>query len=105
MQHDGNSLNYGLKRVSVLPKSESHLGNLGLNEYITEKYHDEGKVNVYLDGKFADTIDPNMQNFPRLCQITVYRSPALADGVHTLRIVNMSGNYALVDAFRVLERR
>ena len=74
-------------------------------EYLTEKYHDEGKVNVYLDGKFAETVNPNMQNFPRLCQITVYRSPTLADGVHTLRIVNMSGHYALVDAFRVLERR
>jgi hypothetical protein len=42
-----------------------------------------------------------MENFPRLSQVVVFRIEGLPDGVHTIEIVNKSTAGAVIDAFRV----
>ena len=45
-----------------------------------------GTADIYIDGEKADSI--NTQSSPRETGVLIYESPDLADGPHTLRIVN-----------------
>ncbi len=69
-------------------------------EYITEKNSDQGKVDIYIDGVFQQTVD--CYNAARLTKQTVYGKTGLAPGRHTIKGVKTSGQYMLLDALRVL---
>ena len=71
-------------------------------DYVTEKNADHGPVGVYLDGAFQKTVALKNVNFPRLARVTVYGVRGLRRGRHTLKIVNGSRDYALLDAFSVV---
>lgn len=76
----------------------------GIN-YIAEKNSDHGAVDVYLDGKFQRTVDLHLVNFPRLSRVVVWSVRGLRRGAHTIKIVNKSSDWALLDAFAVFDRR
>ena len=67
--------------------------------YITEKYSDEGNVDVYIDGVKQTTVNCNAAS--RLVQQTLYSATGLSSGSHTIKLVKISGTYMLVDAFNV----
>ncbi|MEV4511672.1 hypothetical protein AB0K00_22175 [Dactylosporangium sp. NPDC049525] len=68
-------------------------------DLVTEKFSDQGNVDVYLDGVFQQTV--NTSNPTRLAQQTVYSKNWTASGSHTIRAVKRDGRYMLLDAFRV----
>lgn len=70
-------------------------------EWLTEKFNDEGRAEVFLDGQLRAIVDLKQESFPRLAQIPVFSAPDLPEGRHKLRIVNTTTNYVLVDAFAV----
>ena len=70
-------------------------------EWLSERFRDEGPAEVFLDGQSRGRVDPALENFPRLAQIPVFSAQGLADRTHTLRIVNTTTNFVLVDAFKV----
>jgi alpha-L-fucosidase len=68
-------------------------------DYITEKYTDEGNVDVYIDGVLQTTV--SCYNATRLAQQTVYSKTGLTAGSHTIKLIKTSGTYMLVDAFKI----
>jgi hypothetical protein len=70
-------------------------------EYITEKYSDMGNVDLYLDNVFQKNINCYI-NGPRFRQVVMYSNYGLSNGSHSVKIVNKSTAYALVDAFRIV---
>ncbi|MFE7549292.1 right-handed parallel beta-helix repeat-containing protein [Streptomyces gardneri] len=63
--------------------------------YVTEKYRDQGQVDIYLDNVLQATVDTS--NPTRLAQQTVWSARNLTPGNHTLRVVKKSGTYMLLD--------
>ena len=43
-------------------------------EYITEKYRDLGKVDIFIDGGMRAHVNLAMQNFPRISQVVAFRA-------------------------------
>ena len=70
-------------------------------EWLSERYHDEGRAEISLDGQPPGTVELKVEDFPRLAQIPVFSLQGLSPGSHTLRIVNPSTNYLIIDAFAV----
>jgi len=70
-------------------------------DFLTEKYSDEGQIDVYIDGAFAQTV--NASNSTRLMQQVLYARTWANAGSHTIKVVKKSGTYLLVDAFRVYD--
>jgi hypothetical protein len=70
-------------------------------DYIAEKDSSHGNVDVYLDGAFKQNVNLSLTNFPKMAQVVVYSITGLPSGSHTLKIVNKSTGYAVVDAFRI----
>ncbi|SFK56402.1 Right handed beta helix region [Streptosporangium canum] len=68
-------------------------------EYIAQVNSDEGKVDLYLDGKLDTTIDNH--NPTREYQKVVYTKTGLAPGPHTLKGVKKDGSYFIVDGFKI----
>jgi hypothetical protein len=68
--------------------------------YVTEKYSDEGLVDVYLDNVFQTSVDTSSAT--RLTQQAVYTATGLTPGAHTLRVVKKSGSYMLLDRINVI---
>jgi len=68
-------------------------------DFITEKFSDEGQIDVFIDGVFVRTVDAT--NSTRLAQQVVYSQTWTSAGNHTIRVAKRSGTYMLVDAFRV----
>ncbi|MFB9201357.1 OmpL47-type beta-barrel domain-containing protein [Nonomuraea spiralis] len=68
-------------------------------EYIAQVNSDEGKVDLYLDGKLDATIDNN--NPTRVYQKVVYSRTGLPPGPHTLKGVKKDGSYFIVDGFKI----
>jgi hypothetical protein len=73
-------------------------------EYIAEKHSDHGVVDVFIDDQFQQEVHLSLTNMPRLSQVVVFRKDGLPEREHTIKIVNKSEAYAVVDAFRVLTR-
>lgn len=68
--------------------------------FVSEMYNDLGKVEVYIDGELAGTVD--CYNDPdRKSQQVVFRQLNMSYGEHTIRVVKKSGQYLLVDGFAV----
>ncbi|MDQ2731481.1 MAG: DUF4185 domain-containing protein, partial [Armatimonadota bacterium] len=70
-------------------------------DYIAEKNADHGPVDVFLDGKFQRTVDLHLVNFPRVSRVVLFSARGLGKGAHTIKIVNKSNDWAVVDAFSV----
>ncbi|WP_223198964.1 right-handed parallel beta-helix repeat-containing protein [Solihabitans fulvus] len=68
-------------------------------DLITEKYSDEGEIDIYVDGVLQTTVDATSAT--RAYQQTVYSKDGLAPGVHTLKGVMKTGQYMIVDGFAV----
>lgn len=68
-------------------------------EYLTEKYSDEGDVDIYIDNVFQQTV--NCTNATRLVQQVVYSKTGMTAGSHTIKGVKKTGTYMLLDAFRI----
>lgn len=70
-------------------------------ELLSEKFSDQGSLDVFLDGKPCGSVNLKVQNFPRLAQIRVFSAQGLPKGTHTLRLVNAGKDYVAIDAFSV----
>ncbi|MEV4623931.1 alpha-L-fucosidase [Asanoa sp. NPDC049573] len=68
-------------------------------DYVSERYSDQGLVDIYLDGTLVSTVDTT--SAVRQPQQVVYGVRGLPQGSHTLRGVKRSGTYMLVDRFDV----
>ncbi|GGD51425.1 carbohydrate-binding protein [Paenibacillus nasutitermitis] len=68
-------------------------------EYITEKFSDQGQVDIYIDGVFKQTVD--CYSLARQVQVSVYSISGLTSGTHTIKGVKKDGTYMLLDALRV----
>ncbi|WP_407270888.1 glycosyl hydrolase family 95 catalytic domain-containing protein [Radiobacillus sp. PE A8.2] len=70
-------------------------------EYITERNNDMGEVDVYIDDVYQDTVTAHKTG-GRDSQYVLYSTNDLPLGDHTLKLVKKSGQYMIVDAFKVL---
>ncbi|RKP48899.1 hypothetical protein D7Z26_21305 [Cohnella endophytica] len=70
-------------------------------EVLAEKSESTGKMDIYIDGEFKETVDG--YGSPQSGQYSVYSVADLAPGQHTLRIVRNGGGqyYFLLDALKV----
>ncbi|GAA1221055.1 hypothetical protein GCM10009665_09020 [Kitasatospora nipponensis] len=66
---------------------------------IGERNSDQGQVEVFLDGASQGLYDTGSAT--RRAQSAIYDISGLSVGVHTVRIVKRSGNWATLDAFEV----
>ena len=70
-------------------------------DFISEKNSDMGDVEVFIDDVSKATISAN-QSSPRAVQHVLYSVRDLSPGSHTIRVVNRSSQYMVVDALRVI---
>ncbi|GAB3839030.1 endo-alpha-N-acetylgalactosaminidase family protein [Kribbella italica] len=68
-------------------------------EYVTDRNSDKGKLDIFVDGVFRETVDAYHPT--RIWQASVYSITGLPAGEHTIKGVKRSGEYAIVDAFKV----
>ncbi len=69
-------------------------------EYITEKYRDMGNVEILIDGIAIETVNCHVTG-DRLSQQLVFTKTGLVNGTHTIKGVKKSGDFMLVDAFKI----
>jgi hypothetical protein len=69
-------------------------------QVLSETNSDEGAADVYIDGTKVSTVSGNSSE--RLAQQALVSVTGLAKGTHTLRLVDTSGSYLLVDGFTVI---
>lgn len=70
-------------------------------EYLSERFSDMGNVDVYLDNVLQTNVNLNASG-ARQAQQVVFRRTGLANGSHTIRIVNKTTSVGMVDALRIL---
>ncbi|HTF08690.1 MAG TPA: PA14 domain-containing protein, partial [Asanoa sp.] len=70
-------------------------------DYLSERYSDQGLVDIFLDGVLRATVDTTSS--VRLTQQVIYSVRGLPQGSHTLRGVKRSGTYLLVDRLDVTQ--
>ena len=70
-------------------------------EWLAEKFKDQGRCEVFLDGQPRGSVPLKVDDFPRLVQVRVFSAQNLPAGRHTIRIVNTSTDYVAIDAFSV----
>ncbi len=91
-------------RYSATAGSSAELAFEGTGvAFVTEKGSGFGSVEVFLDGRQNATLNLQTQNFPRISSVQAFSANALAQGPHTIRIVNSSADFAAVELFRVTE--
>ena len=92
----------GPVRQTTSPGDSAGLSFRGVGiDFIADKKAGFGSVDILLDGVLAHTAVLAVENLPRLCGVTVFRSGALGSGAHSLSIVNRASSPVVVDAFRV----
>lgn len=69
--------------------------------YVTEMYNNQGEVDIILDGQLVQTV--NTYNETRIYNHKVYEVNGLTPGEHTLKIVKKSGEYILLDYFKITD--
>ncbi|MER7279363.1 carbohydrate-binding protein [Dactylosporangium sp. NPDC000244] len=69
-------------------------------QLLSERFGDMGTVDVYVDNVLQATVNLNAPG-ARQVQQAVYTKSGLANGAHTIRIVNTSTSVGMVDALRV----
>jgi hypothetical protein len=67
-------------------------------DYIADMDKGAGSVAVYVDGKLAETVSLDLDNFPKLRGVTVFRARWPRPGRHSIRIARQP---SAADAFRV----
>jgi hypothetical protein len=98
---EGRSL--GPVHFAAAPEASAELQFSGTGiAYIADRDQSFGSVDVLVDGALSDTVNLSIQNFPRLCGVSVFRTESLKKGPHTIRIVNRTPAPVVLDAFRVL---
>jgi hypothetical protein len=60
-----------------------------------------GVIHIYLDGALIRTANLAIEHFPGLRGVTVFRSGALGEGSHTIRVVSDRSDPAVLDGFQV----
>jgi hypothetical protein len=70
-------------------------------ELLSEKFSDQGSIDIFIDGKPHGSADLKQEKFPRLAQVRVFSAQGLPPGRHTIRIVNAGPGYVAIDAFAV----
>ncbi|WP_219471397.1 hypothetical protein [Nonomuraea rhizosphaerae] len=76
-------------------------------EYVGPRDKDAGPVDIYIDGTKRATVDPSRDDndMPVNSDLdgghTLWKSPGLSYGTHTIRIVSASAKPVWLDAFRV----
>ncbi len=70
-------------------------------DFISEKHSAQGNVEIFIDNVSKGIVSAN-QNTGRLTQHVLYRIRGLSPGSHTIKVVNRSSQYMIVDALRVL---
>jgi virginiamycin B lyase len=68
--------------------------------FITEKSADEGQIAVYVEGVVKKTVNASSAGHNLGGQV-VYSISGLSAGPHLIKLTKVSGQYMLVDAFRV----
>jgi hypothetical protein len=68
--------------------------------YIAERNNDEGNVDVYIDNVFQTNVNLNVSGGRQVQQV-VYSITGLASGSHTIKLVNKSTAYGIIDAFEI----
>ncbi|MFC9625310.1 right-handed parallel beta-helix repeat-containing protein [Streptomyces sp. NPDC056930] len=68
-------------------------------DLLTQVNTDEGEVELFIDGRSVGTIDNH--NATRVHQKAVFSAAGLAPGAHTLKGVMKTGDYMIVDSFRI----
>ncbi|MFC4808905.1 X2-like carbohydrate binding domain-containing protein [Paenibacillus sp. GCM10023250] len=58
----------------------------------------QGDMEIYIDGELKATVSASAAD--RTAQTSLFRSDALADGTHTIRVVKKSGELMLADALK-----
>lgn len=70
--------------------------------YISEKSAGYGRADVYIDGTFKTTVNPNSATARNLGGQTLYSISGLPSGRHTIKVVSKdNGLYTLIDTFTV----
>ena len=82
---NGNSFEYTFKGTGI--------------ELITELDSSHGKMDIYIDGEFKQTVDT--YNTSRVAHRAVYNVAGLPDGEHTIKAVKKSGQFMLLDQLRI----
>lgn len=70
-------------------------------EIISEKYSDQGNVEIQVDSEAPVTVDTT--NSTRLVQQVIYSNMNLASGTHTIKMTKKSGQYMLLDSIKIYE--
>jgi hypothetical protein len=68
-------------------------------EVISEKYSDQGNVEIIIDSQPAVIVDTT--NPTRLTQQVIFSKLDLTSGSHTIRVTKQSGNFMLLDSLKV----
>ncbi|MEV4313783.1 hypothetical protein [Actinocrispum sp. NPDC049592] len=69
-------------------------------DYLSERNGDMGNVDVYIDNAFQANVNLFVPG-PRQSQQVVYTKTGLANGNHTIKIVNKTTSVGIVDALRI----
>ncbi|WP_158844690.1 right-handed parallel beta-helix repeat-containing protein [Streptomyces sp. NRRL WC-3742] len=94
-----NSLMDDIWATTTIGHSFSYTFNGTGVEFITETNTDEGQIEISIDGVVQKTVDAYSDS--RKYQQTVYSTSGLAPGEHTITGVMKTGQYMIVDGFRV----
>ncbi len=70
-------------------------------EYLADKMKEQGEATILLDGTPMETPSLQLDDFPALLGIPVYRNLGLVRGRHTIRIVNRDAGRINLTGFRV----
>ena len=70
-------------------------------ELLSEKYRDQGNIDIYIDGLQRGNVNLKVADFPRLAQISVFSLQGMPSGQHSIRIVNKSSDFVNIDAFTI----
>jgi hypothetical protein len=92
----------GPVRQTASPKASAELSFHGVAvDVLADKKAGFGALEIFLDGTLVHTANLAVENLPRLCGITVFRSGTLKKGAHRIRVVNKGASAVVVDAFQV----
>ena len=72
-------------------------------ELLSEKFYEQGGIDVFEDGRPCGSVHLKVNDFPRLAQIRVFSVQGLPAGQHKIRIANTSSDYVAIDAFEVFK--
>ena len=67
-----------------------------------EQYTDQGNIGVSIDGGAQQTVSTVPADGQRHADVAVFTATGLASGTHTVTVTKLSGTYATLDGFAVL---